>query len=233
MAIFSVTDNADGTVTWTLTDTSGGSWTIYNAGWNGSIAADWTSVDTGTGDGTSENSVSSGYYLTYVVVDGTALTARYYRATDGEDAVFQQILDAVLSRIQSLTLTDIETDSIVLRKRPWDRNLLKPAIIVAPAPETRDHLGGSNLRDETGYGCLIAIWSISNQDLTTNLDRHLKWRQDITRAFQNQSDSLTTVSEVVHTIVEPGAVNLPDEFAKGYDVQPLVIRVFAREPRGV
>lgn len=233
MATVTVTDEADGTVTWAISDAAGLDWTIYRAQWNGAVAGSWTSVATGTGNSDETHANDAGYWLTYVVIDAVPTTVRYYRATDGEDAAFKQILDAVLSRIKSLSLTDIADASIVLRKRPWDRNITKPAIIVAPAPETRDHQGGSNLLDETGYGCLVAIWAVSNQDLTSDFNRHLQWRQDVTRAFQNQSDALTTVVTVTSTHVEPGSVVLPDEFASGYDVQSLVIRVFAREPRGV
>ena len=150
--------------------------------------------------------------------------------TDGTESVFEQILDAVVAKLKGLSLSGIADASIVLRKRPWDRNITKPAVIVSPAIENRDKFAGTNETDETGYGVLVTVWQDGNQDLTANLTRHLQWRQDITRAFQNQV-AITTVSEVIGCSVEPGMPYIPDQFTSGYDVFTVIIRVTAREGR--
>jgi len=248
-AEFSVTDNADGTVTWTVTGTGGASWTAYTATWSNLGTGAWTSNATGTGDSSEDGNLDPGYYFGYVgtgtggaigiwkpiwvgmdTAGGTAVAPLYFRVTDGAESIYTQVLDAVVSRIQGLTLTDISTSSIVKRKRPWDRDITKPAIIVSPAPLNRDHKAGNNEFDETQYRCLVTIWSASNQDLTSNLDRHLQWGQDITRAFENQQ-AISTVDEVTNCVVDPISIVIPDEFARGYDVQTLMVRAHALEGR--
>jgi hypothetical protein len=163
-------------------------------------------------------------------VGGSAVAPKYFRATDGTDAVWKQVLDAVHSRIQGLTLTDIDDDSIVVRKRPWDRDIVKPAVIVSPAPESRDHLAGNNAFDETVYACLVTVWQVSNQDLTSDLNRHLQWRQDITQAFENQQ-AISGVTNVWQCRIDPIAVEMPNEFVSGYDVQTMIVRAHSLEGR--
>ena len=234
---FTVTDNGDGTATWQLSglDIYDG-WEAYGATYAGGVSGTWTLYDSGTYAGNGQPSfnetLDNGHYLTYVV-DTTGLEVspvRYFRVTDGTESVFEQILDAVVAKLKGLSLSGIADASIVLRKRPWDRNITKPAVIVSPAVEGRDRFAGSNELDETGYGVLVTVWQDGNQDLTANLTRHLAWRQDITRAFHNQV-SLTTVDEVVSCAVEPGTPYIPDQFTSGYDVQTVIVRVTAREAR--
>ena len=233
-----ITDNGNGSAAWQLAGLDASDdWEAYIATYDGAAGGSWSLQSSGTYAGNGQPSFTgindNGHYLGYVV-DTTGLEVSpvvYFRITDGTESVFEQILDAVVAKIKALALSGIASSSVVLRKRPWDRNLTKPAVIVSPATEIRDHLAGSNELDQTEYGCLVTVWQDSNQDLTTNLTRHLQWRQDITREFENQV-CITTVSEALSCKVEPGMVVIPDKFLSGYDVFTLIIRVVAREARG-
>lgn len=148
------------------------------------------------------------------------------------DSVYKQIIDATVARIQALTMSGISTANIVARKTPIDRNLTKPCIIVYPVTERQPPNGGTNARDETIYGVGIVAIAAGNQDPTTNLERLLKWRQQIRLALHNHR--LTGIAEVTgQQFIEPGPPVVENAFGQGWDVTVLTLRVGAWETRGI
>jgi len=144
------------------------------------------------------------------------------------DSIFEQCLDAIQSEIRSLGLADISNDDIVVRKLPWNRDITEPGIIVYPIPEPT--LQATNETDDISYGAMVVMAQESNQDLESNMNRMLTWRESISKKFRFQP--LSGVSEVHQCVVEPQAVFSLGDFQNQYDVGALLIRCISRESRG-
>jgi len=144
------------------------------------------------------------------------------------DAVFKQCLDATKTQIEGLTLSGVANADIVVQKLPWDRNVTKPGIFIYPVPETLAQ--ATNASDDVGYGVMVVMVQASNQNLTSNVNRLLTWRQQISRHFRFQR--LTGVSEVFQCLVIPQPVFSPGDFLNQFDVSALLIRCMSRESRG-
>ena len=144
------------------------------------------------------------------------------------DAIFKQCLDAVKTQIEGLSLSGIADNSIVVRKLPWDRNVVKPGVFNHPERETLQQ--ATNASDYVGYGIMVVMIQVANQDLTSNLNRILTWRQQISRHFRFQR--LTGVSEIFQCLVIPQEVFSPGSFAGQYDVSVLLVRCMSNESRG-
>ena len=144
------------------------------------------------------------------------------------DAIFKQCLDATTTQIKSLSLSGVSNDNIVVKKLPWDRNVSKPGIFIHPVRETLRQ--ATNASDDVGYGIQVVMVQAANQDLTSNFNRILMWRQQISRHFRYQR--LPGVSEVHQCIVIPQDVISPGAFANQFDVSVLLIRCMCDEPRG-
>ena len=144
------------------------------------------------------------------------------------DAVFKQCLDAIQTQIKTLGLSGVSNDNIVVKKLPWDHNVSKPGVFIHPIRETLRQ--ATNASDDVGYGIQVVMVQAANQDLTSNFNRILMWRQQISRHFRYQR--LPGVSEVHQCIVIPQDVISPGAFANQFDVSVLLIRCMCDEPRG-
>lgn len=140
------------------------------------------------------------------------------------DSLFKQVLDAVKTAIDGLSLSG--TPTVTVQKQPWSPNSVAAGITVCPAVE---QLGdGTNIRNDVGYGVLVAMCQPSNHDLTTGVETLLKWRQKILRAFHNT----TALAAVAYSsAVEPGPVFDWGAFLNQWDTSILIIRVKTREAR--
>ena len=69
---------------------------------------------------------------------------------------------------------------------------------------------GTNIRDDVHYPVMVTILAADNQDLTTNQEQYLKWREQINRAFRNQG--LSAVPEIYNVQVSPGPITSPNAF---------------------
>jgi hypothetical protein len=145
--------------------------------------------------------------------------------------VLDRCLSAVRDTIAGLALDGFTADQIKVQKFPWNTTGATAGIFVCmPVPET--NRPSSNLRNEIGYPVQVVVVHASNNHLTSDIDKHTLWREQIRHAFDFQP--LAGVSEVQYCQVEPGVVYDWTMFSQGmYDVQSLIVRCISREPLGV
>lgn len=236
-----VVDNDDGTVTATITGHSGGddvSWYTAKIDNDFSTPSSWTLKGASSPLTTApvvfaSTTITAGYglYWSYAINSTTSeVTAPVFHSHhDADTALTKQCLDAVQTRILSLSL--VSSSNVVVRKASWDRDVPKPGIIISPVREAMNPAAGTNERDDVGHGVQVVLVRSSNENLTLNLPTFTKWREQIRRAFHNQR--LPGVSLVIRCSVEPGEPYQQNQFKQGVDASVLVVRCIAREPRGI
>lgn len=147
------------------------------------------------------------------------------------DSTYLSILEAVQTTVRLLSLTDIDSDNVVIAKLPLARRGVVPALpglIIAPfGMKTADAAGGTNASDDISYPVLIATLSKSDHDAAVNLDRDLKWGEDILAAFLHQR--LPAVATVLTCEIEPRDAFDPNAWFAGYDAGAMVLRFISRE----
>ncbi|WP_339730095.1 hypothetical protein [uncultured Gimesia sp.] len=131
-------------------------------------------------------------------------------------AILETILTTVKTQIESLALTDIVDDSIIIQKVPSTQNFTSadfPAILIAPGTPKHNPTLGTNLRDQIEYQVGVFIVDADEQNQTLNRDKYLTWYQEITKKFR--TPRLSGVASVVNSYVTPGAVVDPSWFEVG------------------
>lgn len=237
-----VADDGDDTgATATISDSSAGSANVvYTRAVSGGLGSSaWVNSGNRTGDGTVSLDLAAGYYMAYVESTLNSQTSSsnvvYFVVTTGGDAVLIKCWDAVLARLQLMTFAGMNVANFTKRKIPYNRKLTeseaKPGAFITPVPETQNPREGTNLRDDVGYGIAIVVIRVSNEDLTSNIDSTVLWRQQINKAFRNQR--LDGVVENTNCTVEPGSIFNPAHFGEGYDVFSMTVRCWCRETRGL
>lgn len=239
----SFADNADGTgAVVTIAGSAAGSTnTVYVADWTGGfIPAAYVSRGSRTGDGTVSLAIANGYHWGYVssaTTGGMSVSAVYgFRSTSGAVSVFEQCLNAVLAKMQSLTLTGLAAANMKISKFPWRRILPTPADGGAVISPLRDSLQPvTSGQNDLAYEVLVTIWKPANQDLTANITNHLNWRQTAMDAFQVVSGqaALAGVSGIYNVEVIPGIVFDEASFMGQYDAEQFTLRCFHRRNRGL
>lgn len=153
-------------------------------------------------------------------------------------SVHFDILTQVKNCIQALTLNGLDVANVVVKKVPWatkvfgtDRDLSYPGIMVCPmGVESMSATAGTNASDDVGYPVLVAIVDADNDDLDSDLENYLKWRETIMRAFRNQR--LPGVLGIFTCVVEPGQIVQPEAFLRNVWHSAFTLRFFSRETRG-
>lgn len=147
------------------------------------------------------------------------------------------ILNAVQTRIASLSLSQINSNNIVVRSMPWDQGLTPPYVIVSPMLDVPQWDGGTNEKDRETFGVMVSIVVANNRDLsTTKMAISLYWRQRVRRTFQNVSintfnPSLLTGCFLERVFVENGEKFIAPAKRIGYDAQYLLLRFQIKEGR--
>jgi len=240
--VLAVADDADNTgATATITaSTSGSENIVFTRAVSGGLGTSpWVSSGNRTGNGTVSLNLAAGYYMAYVQStlnsQQTVSNQVYFVVTTGADAVLVQCLDGVLARLQGMTFAGITNSNFSIRKLPWNRKLTsseaKPGAFISPVPVTVRPQGGNNVRDERGYGVAVVVARISNENLTSDMDATILWRQQIDRAFLNQR--LDAVVENTNCTVEPGSIFNAALFGENYDVFSMTVRCWCLETRGL
>jgi hypothetical protein len=228
-----IADNADGTgAVATIAGELGATHAVHVAGWPGSSFAE---AGSRVSDGVVALEVPPGPHWAYVLSilgEQSAVSAMaHFRATDGTKSVLDRCLSAVREVIAGLALDGFTADQVKVQKFPWNTSGASEGIFVCmPVPETNKP--SSNLRNELGYPVQVVVCHASNNHLTSDIDKHTLWREQIRKAFDFQP--LFGVPEVQYCQVEPGVVYDWTMFSQGmYDVQSLIVRCISREPLGV
>jgi hypothetical protein len=236
------TDQKDGTgVSLTIAGGAGGDTHVaYTQAFSGGLGSSgtWTNSGNRTGNGTIDLSLTDGHYFGYVLSNSTTLTGvEYFVSSDGTDSVHYRCLDAVRSKILLCNLEDLADASVVIRQLPSDRGFDDgtydlPGIVISQiGVENQNPSEGTNIRDDVQYPVTITVLAGSNQDLVTNQEKYLKWREQINRALRNQR--LTGVDEVYKVTVTPGPITSPNAAWNNYYHSQLIVRCVSREVRGL
>jgi hypothetical protein len=194
-------------------------------------------VGTRVGDGTAALALSVGMHWVYVLstlggLNATSLIVGI-RVTSGLSAVYEQAIEEVRNRIQTLVLPGISSDQVVIRKFPWDNNTIFPGVTVAWEDEREFETEGSNERDDVGYPIIITAVRGSTRGWGEQIDRITDWRQLIRREFHNKRLTTVTATNVTHIVctVTPREVSVPSQFGNSYDASRVEVRAWFREPR--
>lgn len=246
---YTYTDQADGTGV-TLTIAGGGagdSHAAYVQAFSGGLGSSgtWTSSGSRTGNGTIDLVLTNGHYFGYVfsnvtvdMIEETVVSpVEYFVSTGGTTSVHYRCLEAVQARILLCDLQDLADASVIIRQLPSDRGFddgeyTLPGIVISQiGVENQSPSEGTNIRDDVQYPVTITILAAGNQDLVTNQQKYLKWREQINRALRNQR--LTGVDEVYRVTVTPGPITSPNAAWNNYYHSQLIIRCVSREIRGI
>jgi hypothetical protein len=239
-----VVDDADLTgVTATITTSNAGATnTIYRSSVNGEVeAGTWTSSGDRTGDGTISVSLTTrGYYFWYVksvlLTESTISNLVYCPVTDGADAVLTRCIDAVVSRLQLLTLSGISSANIVAVADIYNPGTVPdyPCVLVARAPQPHLYGGPLNNLDDITYPIQI-LNCVSDprggQAASSTWDL---WQQQQERAFINQRLPGPSEAQLACDIV-PAIMADPQRMPQVYDklVSGFTLMVATRQVRGL
>jgi hypothetical protein len=240
-----LSDQQDGTgTTATIAGADGGTTnTVYYQTFSGLGTGTWTSAGSRTGNGTVDVAVTTGHYLVYVKsVNSSGASSVssvvYTVVTAATNAMHYDILVGVQARIQSIGLSGITNASVVVSKiedrKIWSlTGISLPAVIITPTIERSNPREGVTSADTVTYGVRVTMLEKDNQEPTgtANLNRHLLWKEQIRKAFQNQA--LTGVASVYHGYVDPVDCIIPAAYAQNLMATTLLLRFSVRESRGI
>lgn len=158
------------------------------------------------------------------------------------NAILWDVLQAVQTKLRTITFAvmsgdttqPIVNDAIVIQKSlKLESPPRTPGVIVTPPLRMSiNPAAGTNQRDDYAYPVLCQIVDKDGGDRSANLHTYLKWREQIARAFQQQT--LSGVSDVYigHATqvdyVDDKLWNRHQWFVGGVE-----LRYFARLTRGV
>ncbi len=233
-------DNGNGTgVTATVAGSTAGSTnTLYAASWSGGfVPAAFANSGNRIGDGNIAAALANGYHWAYVLSTLAAESAislvHGVRATSGAAGEFDQKLDGVVAKIQTLALSGYTAADVLKRKFPWNRNSPSRGIFVTPlADEFRYVL---NQADDFRDSIQVTTVNPSNQDLEGGIQAHLMIRQQLVNAFlPNHGNPALAGVSVVHDVeVRPGPVFDARSFEAHFDVSIIVVIPVSRRTRGL
>lgn len=168
-------------------------------------------------------------------------------------SVLYDILSAVQTQIQGLSLTDIDNANIQVAQVRNPREVVSvmpglPGILIFPlGAESMPPAAGTVCKDDIGYPVAVAIFDYSLQateddtpagaqtgapDQDYNMDQKFQWRQDIRRKFFHKR--LTGVSSVWNCTIEPMPIVDTTEWLNtrgGLWVSMMILRFLSREAR--
>lgn len=148
------------------------------------------------------------------------------------DAIYKQVLDNVVTVIQGLSLTNVASSEIVVRKIAWDDQQIHKGITISWDDELEGN--GTNERDDWGYPCIVSMVHGTGRGWKEHMGVVATWRETIRRTFHNKrplsSVSQTGSCNIICTVrhLKP---TVPTKYIENYDVSQLVITAWYREKR--
>ncbi|MCI0358643.1 MAG: hypothetical protein L0211_09175 [Planctomycetaceae bacterium] len=239
-------DNGNGTgaVATVGNSTGGATNTIFAAQWAGGFVPQaYASYGSRIGNGTVSLALGLGYWFVYAAStlagsDGAVSLVKGLRVTAGQEAIFDQCLDAIVAKIQALSLpAPWQTIDVVRRKFPWKRSLILPdiqaGIFVTPLNDRFVQV--TNQADDWGEAIQITAAQATNLDLENGLPADLLCRQQLVDAFLpvHGQAPLSGVDSVYNIVIEPGPIIDPGAFQQNFDVSAIVARCLVRRTRGL
>lgn len=233
-------DNADGSgVTATVAGSTAGSTNaLYAAPWSGgfvpaAFATAWNRI----GDGNIVANLAAGYHWCHVLSTLAAESAislvRGIRATSGAAAEFDQKLDGVVAKIQTLSLSGYTSADVLKRKFPWNRNSPGAGIFVTPLSDEFRYV--LNQADDFNDAIQVTTVKASNEDLVNGIPAHLMVRQQLVNSLlpNHGNPALAGVSVVHDVTVRPGPIFDARTFEAHFDVSVIVVIPASRRTRGL
>lgn len=149
-------------------------------------------------------------------------------------SLHNEICDAVVTKLKTLTLTDIATTSIVKRRIPYTAsqvgNVVLPGIVVCPIGMS-DFQVVMTGQDDIGLPVLVAIQAVKNASFSDNPERELLWREQVLSALRYQR--LTGIEEIVQCLPAPAPIYDVSLFANdNLWYSPLYFKYVTRTLRG-
>lgn len=242
MSTFAIADDADGTGFTVTTTSFTADATPKYMPFTGTLGSTWTSYGSDiTGNGTFDLDLGEGYFFVYFAnasTDAVESPIFYVNSSSSGTSVHFACAEAVQAKIRSLSLTSIDNSDIIIRKLDSDRGADDgtydyPMIVISTfGIETMPNTGGTNQRDDVVYPVVVTILAADNQDLSTNQNKYLLWRQKINRSLRNQN--LSDVSEIYTVTVQPGPITSPNAFwERNLYHSSLIVKCHSREIRGI
>lgn len=157
----------------------------------------------------------------------------------GPDLSFEdRFINAVVARLKTTELPGLPKDRIVINSVGWQPDPSEtppPYIVVSHADEETPSDQGSNERDATIFGVIVAA-VVASQRTDKHRRRHLYWRERIRRRFQCVSSRFTELTvptgcTVKKMWIQQGAKFLEAAKLDQRDVSYFLIRCEVREPR--
>lgn len=140
-------------------------------------------------------------------------------------------LDAVVARIKATIGTastathKLSDNNIVLARHALDRAVhADGSCIVTPVQETI--ASPTNVSYDIGYSCLVTVKQNGNQEISSNMDKLLYWRQMLIDLFHERR--LSGASFVHLCKVEPRAVFDPGAWSANQDATLILVRGLTR-----
>lgn len=166
------------------------------------------------------------------------------------DAVFWQILEAVQTKIRTITYSTqsgnsvppIKDAAVVIRKLPFSKQDGKndpseetPGVIISPLKAVRPPMAGTNARDDATYHVLVQFINRDDDYRTNNLKTYLKWSEQICKYFQSAVLSDVQSSEGVVNFGYAVDYEVLDArgFLHKWFVSAIELQFIARETRGL
>ncbi len=136
-------------------------------------------------------------------------------------ATHTKIAEAVVQRIRDLDLAGISNDAIQLRVFDQDLTRCLPGppgvMVLTIGVEQVSQFEGENSRDLIRYPVTIVIGDACRTDIeqVPEVDRHLKWREDISQGMWHKAAELRAAGapdEVCEIEWVPGPIFLPKQW---------------------
>ena len=151
-------------------------------------------------------------------------------------SVHYDCLTSAKATIDALSLSGLTT---VVRMLPRERNEVSPSLpmcVVAPSSknELQIEFGQLTNTDEVGYPIYVVLLADANNDLSSNLETWLGWRQSIQRALRWDADNwVSPPSELQRIIPSDEEVILDDDtLLDDLFYSPMLFYAVSRETRG-
>ncbi len=235
------TDKEDGTgAIATISDGNDGAMNqIRVAAWN-NLDDGFVTIGTRTGNGAVSLGLSDGLYYAYVLATENEQQAVShvvaFRVTGDESGISNPhwaICHALQEQIRTLALHGLDPALVLVRKNAT-RAIgqlgadADAGIIISPIPEQRKP--ADNERDEVTYRVQMMLFRKANQDVEELIEVELHWRHVIEQ--QTSEIELPGFPAGFRVQITPGAIWLPQAFAKNYDVGILTFAVYCQWQRG-
>lgn len=216
---------------------------VYAAPWHGGfVPAAFASYGSRSGNGAVALALAAGYWWAYVLStlagESAISLVGGIRVTTGDLSIFEQCLDGIVAKLQTLTLpSPWESAAVVKQKVPWNRGMVSltkdASIFVTPQSEQLTPI--LNTADDFGEGVQVTLVRKGNQHLTENLSAELRCRQQVANALlpAHGEQALPGVPDIYDVRIEPGPVLDAGAFQAQYDVGALVVRCLNRRSRGL